>query len=122
MVGVFGVQPPGGGQLPGAGLQPGRGLLGHLQRMPGQRGRGRMLLAGLGQPLQPVGAQGLQHQVAGPAIGPGAGRGEQRAVNQVQHRRLGDGPGDRLGGIQRERAGKTASRRNTRRSSSLSSW
>jgi hypothetical protein len=72
--------------------------------VPGERGARIGLLPGSGQPARPVGAQGLKHQVAGPAIATGAGRHDQRAVDQVEHRRPGAGPGDQLGGLQRERA------------------
>ena len=75
--GVFGLYQPDGGQLPGAGGQPGRGPLGHLQRIPSQRGVSLSLLAGFGQAFEPVGTQGFQHQVAGPAIRARLRRGEQ---------------------------------------------
>ena len=66
--GVLGIQPPGRGHLPGAGLQPRRGLLRHPQRVAGQRGRRRVLLAGLGPQLRPVGPQRLQHHIPRPPI------------------------------------------------------
>ena len=94
---------PRGGHLPGAGLQPRRGLLGHPQRVPGQRGGGLVLLPGLGQQPGPVGAQRLQHHVPGPAIRAGPRRGQQRAVHQPQHRWPGAVPRDRLGALQGER-------------------
>ena len=101
--GVLGIQQAGRGHLPAAGLQPGRGLIGHSQRVPSQ-GRGRSgILARRGQQPGPVGAQRLQHHIPGPAIGAGPRRDQQRAVHQVQHRRPGPGPGDRLGGLQGER-------------------
>ena len=97
--GVFGVQPAGGGQLSGAGLQARLGLLGDLQRVSGQGGGRRLLLPGLGQQPGPVGAQRLQHHIPGPAIRTGPRRDQQRAVHQVQHRRPGASPRDRLGGL-----------------------
>ena len=101
--GVLGVQPPGRGGLAAAGLQPGRGLLGHPQRVGGQRGGYGVLLAGLGAQSRPVGSQRFQHHVPGPAIDPGARRDQQRAVHQPQHREPAVRPGDRLGALQRER-------------------
>ena len=101
--GVLGIQPAGRGQLTVTGLQPGRGLLGHPQRVPGQRGGRLVLLPGPGQQPGPVGAQRLQHHIPGPAIRPGPRRDQQRAVHQPQHHRPGARPGDRLGPLQRER-------------------
>ena len=62
------------------------------------------MLSGPGQQPGPVGPQGLQHLVPGPAIRTGLRRAQQRAVHQVQHRRPRASPGDRLGRLQRERA------------------
>jgi hypothetical protein len=46
--GVLGIQQPGGGHLAGASRQLRHGVLGHLQRVPGQRGRDGVTLASLG--------------------------------------------------------------------------
>ena len=72
--------------------------------MPDRRGGSLRLLAGLGEPVQAVGAQALQHHVAGPAIRTGPRRHQQRAVDQMQHSQLGGGPGDRRCTLQGERA------------------
>ena len=101
--GVLGIQPPGSGHLAGAGRQPRHGVLGHPQRVPGQRGRDGVTLAGLGQQPRPVSPQRLQHHVPGPAIRAGPRRDQQRAVHQMQHGRPRASPRDRLGPLQRER-------------------
>jgi hypothetical protein len=48
------------------------------------------------------GAAGRRHAAGGPAIRASPGRDQQRAIHQMQHRRAGVLPGDRLGGLQRE--------------------
>ena len=100
--GVLGVQPAGRGQLAVTGLQPGCGLSGHLQRVPGQRGRGAVLLPGPSRQPGPVGAQRLQHRIPGPVIRSRARRHQQRAVHQMQHRLRGASSRDGLGRLQRE--------------------
>ena len=101
--GVLGIQPPDGGHLPGGGLQSRRRLLRHPQRIPGQQGGRLVLLPGLSQQPGAEDPQRLQHHVPGTAIRIRPRRAQQRAVHQMQHRRAGAGPGDRLGGLQRER-------------------
>ena len=119
---ILGVQPSDSGQLPSAGRQAGRGLLGHLQRVLGQRGGGGVLLARLGQQPGPVGTQRLQHDVPGPAIRAGPRRNDQRAVHQLQHHRAGAWPGDCVGGLQRERAGEHRQRAEHPPLLLISSW
>ena len=104
--GVLGIEPPASSHLRGSGFQSRSGLLRHPQRVPGQRGGRLVLLPGAGQQPGPEDPQRLQHHVPGPAIRIGPRRAQQRAVHQVQHRRPGAGPGDRLGGLQRERPGE----------------
>ena len=120
--GVLGIQPAGRGQLPLDGLQPRPGLLGHLQRVPGQRGGRPGCLAGPGQQPGPVGAQRLQHRVPGPAIRSGPRRAQQRAVHQVQHRRAGALPATASAASRVNGPGNTDTARNTRCSASASSW
>ena len=112
--GVFGVQPPGGRQFPGAGLHAGGGLLRHCLRVTGQRGFGVGPFMTVGEAVQAESAEGFQHEVAGRAVRTGARRGEQRAVDQVQYRRLGVTPGDCGRRFQGERAGKNGKPRKAR--------
>ena len=61
----------------------------------------------LGEPREPVGAQGLQHQVPGPAVRARSGAGlSSEQSTRCKHHRLGTGPRDRLRGLQGERAGE----------------
>ena len=57
--GFLGVEMPQAGRLLGARMQPGEVPLGQFGHVSGQRGRGRSVLAGLGQEPGPVGAEGL---------------------------------------------------------------
>jgi len=104
--GVLSVQPQHRRFLAAADSHLSRGLLGHVQGVDSQRDRRVVLLVGLPELVEAKAAQRVEHQVPGPAIGPGCRRHQQRAVDQPQYRLASLGPGYGFGGVQGERARK----------------
>ena len=119
--GVLGIQPPSSSHLAGAGRRPRHGVLGHPQRVPGQRGGNGVALSGLGQQPRPVSPQRLQHHIPGPAIRADSRRDQQRAVHKMQHSRLASAPATASAPSSVNGPGNTDTARNTRRSRSFSS-